>query len=113
MRDETNKKEDKKMTIKKLRDKNFQGFICAECGRELKHAFSINGSGSYGSECVYGVAGISYDRAEKQIKEQMSLSKRWNKIVSNPKVYDLDFWVKEYGTMEKVEDVFLEYGNLR
>ena len=101
------------MKIQKLIDRNFTGFICAECGRNLKHAFSIDGNGEYGSECVYSVAGISYQGAEKQIKEQMSLSKRWNKIVSNPKIYGLDDFIKIHGSVEAVQDIFMEHGNLR
>ena len=95
--------------ILKLKDKHFQGFICDKCGRNLKHAFSIDGNGTYGSECIMSVAGIN---ADKQVKKQMELSRIWNKIVSNPQIYSLEQYVEAYGTVEAVEQKFYQNGCL-
>ena len=97
------------MKIQKLRDKNFQGFVCDTCGRNLKHAFSVNGKGVFGSECIKDLAGI---KSEKQIKKQMSLGKIWDKILKNPDVYSLEEYVKDYGGLEIVEDRFFTNGYL-
>jgi len=99
-------------TILKLNDKNFKGFFCDTCGRELKHAFSINGHGEYGSECVYKAAGISYDRASKAIKGQMTLAKLWNKMTSNPKAYSLELYAQDMGGIDEVERMFFIRGHL-
>ena len=98
-----------KMQIIKLRDKDFKGFICDVCGRDLKHAYAINGNGIYGSECVLKVAGI---RAEKQLKRIISLDKIWTKIITNPEVYSLDHYISEYGSIEEVEKKFFKNGFL-
>jgi len=99
-------------TILKLRDKHFQGFTCDTCDRELKHAYSINGAGTYGSECVYKAAGISYERASKAIKGQMTLAKIWAKMVSNPALYSLSAYAASMGGIDEVERMFFIRGRL-
>lgn len=95
--------------ISKLTDKHFSGFECQRCGRNLKHAFSIDGKGVYGSECVLEIAGMAaYKKAQKQI----SLQKIWDKIVENPKVYSLNAYVSEYGSLEAVKERFFDKGSL-
>ena len=98
----------KTKNIQKLNDKDFQGFTCDRCGADLKHAFSVDGSGSYGKECILTVAGI---KGEKQVKKQMSLQEIWNKMLNNPKVYSLDIYIEEYG-IEEVEQRFFKNGCL-
>ena len=97
------------MKIQKLKDKYFQGFICDKCERQLKHAFSINGSGIFGSECVIEVAGLN---SKKQVQEQMTLQKIWNKMIANPKIYSLDVYIAEYGNIDIVEKRFFANGEL-
>jgi hypothetical protein len=101
-----------KTTILKLRDKDFKGFYCDTCGRELKHAFSINGQGTHGSECVYKAAGINYNMAAKAIKCQMTLAKLWNKMISNPAPYSLDKYAQSMGGIDEVERMFFIRGHL-
>ena len=101
-----------KTTILKLTDKDSKGFYCDTCGRELKHAFSIDGSGAYGSECVYKAAGINFNMAAKAIKGQMTIAKLWSKMISNPTNYSLDFYAQEMGGMGEVERMFFLRGHL-
>ena len=78
---------------------NFEGywFICAKCGRKIKHAYKVNNSKDvYGSECVYLVAGIPFDGAEKQIKKQKSLVKMLKARFDNQETYGLKETLKEY-----------------
>jgi len=97
------------MKIKKLKDIFKKGFICDRCGRHLKHAFSVNGNGIYGKECILEFAGI---RGEKKAKKLLTLEKIWNKIINNPKVYSLNEYIKEYGNIEVVRDRFFKNGEL-
>jgi len=101
-----------KTTITKLNDKNFKGFYCDTCGRELKHAYSVNGHGEYGSECVYKAAGISYDSASKLIKGQITLAKIWGKMIANPNAYSLEKYASSMGGMVEVEKMFFIRGHL-
>ena len=95
--------------IIKIKDTNFQGFICGKCGRELKHAFSLDGHGTYGSECILKIAGQS---SKSQINKQLSINKIWIKITNNPDVYSLKQYIKEYGSLETVRRRFFEKGYL-
>jgi len=52
--------------------KNFEGYFynCCRCGREIKHAYFVdNSTGVYGSECIYKIAGTTFHKANKYIKE--------------------------------------------
>lgn len=93
--------------------KNFEGryFHCSNCGREIKHAFTIEGvQGQFGSECIYQIAGVT---AKNQIKRLNDLSKRWHDISNHPKVYSLDSYIEVYGSIDKVEEIFFKYGRLQ
>ena len=97
--------------ITKLHDKHFQGFTCDCCEREIKHAYSINGVGTYGSECVYREAGIPRQKAGIMMREANSIAKYWNKIVSNPKMYDLQAYLDSYNcTADEYYNIFVERG---
>ena len=96
-----------KTGINKIKDRLFQGFKCQICGREIKYAYSYNGKGVYGSECVMEVAGYN-NKNEKRVKELKTLDKIWAKIVSSPEVYNLNEFVRQYGSIEQVEALFFE-----
>lgn len=53
---------------------------CANCGREIEHAFQV-GTKVYGSECVVKLFVVS----EKEVKNQMFFSKAWNNISEGTK----------------------------
>jgi hypothetical protein len=69
-----------KTQIRKI--KNFEGYWmnCEHCGKNIKHGFSINGKGCYGSECVVNlVAEKSIRTASTQIKGIMKRIKYFAK----------------------------------
>jgi len=95
--------------------KNFEGYVnnCNSCGREIKHAFKVEGQrGLYGSECIYRIAGIDRKSAKKQVKEQMDNYKTWLRINENPHIYNLESYIKIYGSVDRVESVVLRNGRL-
>lgn len=67
--------------------KNFEGYVlnCQCCGKELQHAYMIDGDGCYGKDCVIKLA-INGKEASR-VKKQMSLMvKKENKFDINYKI---------------------------
>jgi len=81
--DETRTKE-KEMKIYKK--KNFEGYIfnCANCGREIKHAYHTEEGTLYGSECIYN---LFPNISKKQIKNIDDTHKLLQKILNNKNYY--------------------------
>lgn len=97
-------------TVTKVR--NFEGyyFNCCRCGKEIKHAYTIdNNRGVYGSECVHTVANVS----DKDIKDQDSRMKSVIKMMENRKRYSWDEYCDAHGyNDEQMINHYLKTGRL-
>lgn len=87
--------------LKIRKKRNFEGyyFTCQCCGREIKHAYYIEGQkGVYGSECINKIAGHI---TKKDIETAKSIYKVAEKFYNNPKQYripeeKLDVFIEKY-----------------
>jgi len=100
----------KKQNIKKI--KNFEGyyFICEKCGKEIKHAFMINGKGCYGSECVINMV----KNADKKIKNEIKKHNLIIKMMNNKEIYSWNKYKNAHGFINdnQLIDHFLKYNRL-
>lgn len=100
------------LTAKIRKIKNFEGywFRCSRCGREIKHAFTVNGEGTYGSDCVYEVAGSTgayhVDRIMKNVRAFKKFSPATHEQIKH--------YAKAYScSVEDIVDGFIHTGNYK
>jgi len=100
--------------IAKLRNPEGYYFTCLCCGASIKHAYSTsNAKGLYGSECVYKVAGLSYEGSQKQIRELKWRDKEIGNILKAKKSYNWEAYKDAHGySDEELINHFLTKGKL-